>query len=170
MVDVAVKMGSQMPSMRIVRVAVAVLAVAAAGASADDACRTFAGSFTAVPPQQCASPVRICTHGTLTGGFPSTYDFVMDTLVPTRIPGVFAYTGHSLITVPSGASLTGSDSGLMRLNGNGTASFVTVVRIVGGTGELAGATGGIVAPGTLNLATGSTAGTYSGALCGGGRS
>ena|SRR2546423_4446903 len=103
MVDVAVKMGSQMPSMRIVRVAVAVLAVAAAGARADDACRTFAGSFTAVPPQQCASPVRICTHGTLTG-------------------------------------------------------------------ELAGATGGIVAPGTLNLATGSTIGTYSGALCGGDRS
>ena len=88
------------------------------------------------------------------GGFPSTYDFVMDTLVPTRIPGVFAYTGHSLITVQSGATLTGSDSGLMRLNGDGTASFVTVVRIVGGTGELAGATGGIVAPGTLNLATG----------------
>ena len=57
----------------------------------------------------------------------------------------------------------------MRLNGDGTASFVTVVRIVGGTGELAGATGGIVAPGTLNLATGRTAGTYSGALCGGGR-
>src|SRR5439155_26762562 len=112
----------------------------------------------------------ICTHGTLIGGFPSTYDFVMDTLVPTRIPGVFAYTGHSLITVQSGATLTGSDSGLMRRNGDGTASFVTVVRIVGGTGELAGATGGIVAPGTLNLATGSTAGTYSGALCGGGRS
>jgi len=35
------------------------------------------------------------------GGFPSTYDFVMDTLVPTRISGVFAYTGHNLITVQS---------------------------------------------------------------------
>lgn len=63
----------------------------------------FAGSFT--------SPVRICTHGTLTGGFPSKYDFVMDTLVPTRIPGVFAYTGHSLITVQSGATLTGATPG-----------------------------------------------------------
>jgi hypothetical protein len=72
-------------------------------ARADDACRTFAGSFT--------SPVRICTHGTLTGGFPSTYDFVMDTLVPTRIPGVFAYTGHSLITLQSGATLTGATPG-----------------------------------------------------------
>ena len=83
---------------------------------------------------------------------------------------MFACPGDSLITVQSGAALTGSDSGLMRLNGDGTASFVTVLRIVGGTGELAGATGGIVVPGTLNLATGSTAGTYSGALCGGGRS
>jgi hypothetical protein len=52
-----------------------------------------------------------------------------------------------------------------RICTHGTASFVTVVRIVGGTGELAGATGGIIAPGTLNLATGSTVGTYSGVLC-----
>jgi hypothetical protein len=110
----------------------------------------------------------ICTHGTLIGGFPSTYDFAVDSLAPTRIPGVLAYTGHSLITVQSGATLTGSDSGLMRLNGDGTASFVTLVRIVGGTGELAGTTGGIVAPGTLNLVTGDTVGTYSGALCAGG--
>jgi len=159
-----------MPSMKIFLMPAALLAIAAAGARADDACRTFSGSFTAVPPQQCASPVHICTHGTLIGGLPSTYDFVMDTLVPTRIPGVFTYTGHSLITVKSGATLTGSDSGLMRLKGDGTASFVTIVRIVGGTGELAGATGGIIAPGTLNLATGSTVGTYSGVLCVGGRS
>jgi hypothetical protein len=92
-------------------------------------------------------------------------DFVMDTLVPTRFPRFFTYTGDSLITTPSGATLTGRDSGLMRLNGDGTASFVTVVRIVGGTGELAGDTGGIVAPGTLDLASGSTVGTYSGILC-----
>ena len=149
-VRAAVHWGSRMPSMRIFLMPFALVAIPAAGARADDACRTFAGSFMAEPPKQCASPVGICTHGKLIGGFPSSYDFVMDTLVPTRIPG--------------------SDSGLMRLNGDGTASFVTVVRIVGGTGELAGATGGIVAPGTLNLATGSTAGTYSGALCGGGRS
>ena len=62
--------------------------------------------------------------------------------MPTRIPEAFACTGHSLITVQSGATLTGGDSGLMRLNGDGTASFVTVVRIVGETGELAGATPG----------------------------
>jgi hypothetical protein len=154
-----------MPLTRIGLMPLAVLALAAAGARADGACRTFSGDFTAIPPEQCTSPVGICTHGTLTGGFPSTYDFVMDTLVPTRIPGVFAYTGHSLITTPSGATLTGSDSGLMRMNGDGTASFVTVVRVVSGTGELAGATGGIIAPGKLNLATGSTVGTYSGLLC-----
>lgn len=156
-----------MSSTRSVLVPFAVLAFAAAAARADGVCRKFAGDFTAVPPAQCASPVGICTHGTLTGGFPSTYDFVMETLVPTRIPGVFRYTGHSLITIASGATLTGSDSGAMRFNGDGTASFVTVVRVVGGTGELAGSTGGIVAPGTLDLATGNTVGTYSGLLCGG---
>jgi hypothetical protein len=133
---------------------------------ADNACRTFSGNFTAVPAADCESPVFICTHGTLTGGLPSTYDFTMDTRVPTQVHDVFAYTGHSVITTAAG-TLIGKDSGLMRLNQDGSASFVTVVRIVSGTGKFKGATGGIIAPGMLNLGTGSTVGTYSGAICGG---
>jgi len=132
--------------------------------AADDGCSTFFGDFTAVAPAACASPVGICTHGTLTGGFPSAYDFVMDTLVPTQFPGVSAYTGHSLLTTATG-TLTGSDSGFLRVTSQSSASFVTVVRITGGTGAFTGATGVIVAPGKLDFITGSTVGTYSGGVC-----
>ena len=69
-------------------------------------------------------------------------------------------------TTAAGGQLFGSDSGILRITGPTTASFVTVVRIVRGTGEFAGATGGIVAPGQLDFVTGNTVGTYWGAVCG----
>ena len=153
--------------MRVNRFAFAGLAMAclfSARVAAGESCKTFFGNFTAVPPAVCPSPVGICTHGTLTGGFPSTYDFVMDTLVPTLVPGVFAYTGHSLIGSATG-TLSGADSGFLQMTGPTSASFVTVVRILSGTGAFTGATGGIVAPGKLDFVTGGTVGTYSGAVC-----
>lgn len=134
-------------------------------ARAQAGCKSFSGDFTAVAPAACASPVGICTHGTLTGGFPSTYDFVADTLVSTGVPGEFAYTGHSIITTVHGAQVFGSDSGVLTFLPNGTAPFVTTVQVVGGTRQYEGATGQIVAPGVLNLATGGTVGTYSGTIC-----
>lgn len=153
-----------MRSIPIAAAAVALTTLFAGSVRAEQACSTFSGDFTAVPPAACASPVGICTHGTLTGGFPSTYDFTMDTLVPTGIPGVFAYTGHSLLTA-AGGTLTGADTGFMRMTGPASASFVTVVRIASGTGAYAGATGVIVAPGALDFSTGHTVGTYSGGVC-----
>jgi len=160
-----------MRSMRIAAAFLSVIFCASNPLRADDGCRTFSGKFTAVPPAECTSPVKpvgICTHGTLTGGFPSIYDFVMDTLVPIGATGFSRYTGHSVITTADG-QLFGSDTGILRITGPTTASFVTVVRIVGGTGKFAGATGGIVAPGQLDFGTGSTVGTYSGAVCTDGR-
>jgi hypothetical protein len=64
----------------------------------------------------------------------------MDTLVPIGKTGLSRYTGHSVITA-AGGQLFGSDSGIIKTTGPGAGSFVTVVRIVGGTGEFAGATG-----------------------------
>lgn len=61
--------------------------------------------------------------------------------------------------------MTGSDSGLLQMTGPTSASFVTAVRITGGTGAFTGATGGILAPGMLDFTTGNTVGTYSGAVC-----
>jgi hypothetical protein len=150
---------------RFLTVAAAVLAGALAlSAPAFAACSAFNGSFTAVPPGSCGSPVGICTHGTLVGGFPSTYDFTMDTLTATTSPGVSSYTGHSLLSTPTG-TLTGSDRGVLVAHPDGTASFVTVVQIVGGTGAYSHARGVIVAPGTLSFATGATVGSYAGAVC-----
>jgi hypothetical protein len=150
------------------RLVLAVLAVGLATLAATTAaakpCKTYTGTFTAVAPADCASPVGICTHGTLVGGFPSTYDFVADTLVPTDTPGEFTYTGHSLITARKG-TLTGSDSGHLTMQPDGTATFVTTVKIVGGTGKYEDVTGQFVAPGVLTLATGGTVGSYTAQIC-----
>lgn len=136
-------------------------ATTASALAAGGGCHSYSGDFTAVAPAVCPSPYGICTHGTLVGGFPSTYDFVVDTLDF----GTGAYTGHSTITTAQGALIFGSDSGVLVPNGDGTAGFVTTVHIVGGTRQYAHATGTFVAPGTLNLATGDTVGTYSATIC-----
>ena len=130
-------------------------ALAAAGG-----CHSYAGDFTAVAPADCDSPFGICTHGTLVGDFPSTYDFSVDTL-----DAFGNYTGHSTITTTQGALIFGHDSGTLVPNGDGTASFVTTVHIVGGTRQYAHATGTFVAPGVLDLATGDTVGTYTAEIC-----
>ena len=149
----------------IVIAAICLATVPARVVQAQGGCKSFSGEFTAVAPAVCTSPFHICTHGTLTGGFPSTYDFTVDTLVQIS-PNQSAYTGHSTITVlHGGAQLSGSDSGVLTFLPDGTASFVTTVDVVGGTRQYAGATGQIVAPGILTLATGATVGTYSGTIC-----
>ncbi len=106
----------------IVIAAVCLASVPGPFAQAKDGCKSFSGDFTAVAPADCTSPVGICTHGTLTGGFPSTYDFVADTLVSTGVPGEFAYTGHSLITAAHGEQVFGRDSGVLTFLPNGTRS------------------------------------------------
>jgi hypothetical protein len=145
-------------------VGLAVLALGLARGADAKPCKTYTGTFTAVAPADCPSPVGICTHGTLVGGFPSTYDFVADTLAPTGGPGEFAYTGHSVITTRKG-TLFGSDSGHLVMQADGTASFVTTVQLVGGTGKYEGVTGQFVAPGVLTLATGATVGSYTARIC-----
>jgi len=146
-------------------VAFAFVAFALAATASADACKAYTGTFTAVAPPDCQSPVGICTHGTLVGGFPSTYDFAADTLVPTGNPGEFAYTGHSVITTRPGATLFGSDSGVLQIQPDGTANFVTTVDLVGGTRQYEGVTGQFVAPGVLNLGTGATVGSYTARIC-----
>jgi hypothetical protein len=133
--------------------------------------KTVSGAFTSVsvPPPTCTSAVGICTLGTLTGDLPSTYFFVMDTLQnagdPTD-PTKFLYTGHSVITLArGGARLFGKDTGVMHIPpGGAPAPFVTTVSVVGGTNQYAGASGQIVASGTLNFGTGDAVGTYTGAI------
>lgn len=154
---------------RKIRVTIVVtLLTVAIVALADDKCKVSTGDFTAVAPATCTSPVGICTLGTLKGQFPSTYAFTADTLAPANdpaSPNKFVYTGHSVITTPSGDQLFGSDSGFLYIEPDGHAPFVTTVTVVGGTGRYAHAKGQFVAPGALHLADGSTVGTYTATLC-----
>src|ERR1700730_4454364 len=110
--------GSSMRSMRIASAFLSALFLASNPLRADDRCRTFSGNFTAVPPATCPSPVGICTHGILTGGFPSTYDFVMDTLVPIGETGLSRYTGHSVITTAGGGAVRGGRGRLLITRAN----------------------------------------------------
>jgi hypothetical protein len=116
-----------------------------------------------VPPPTCPSPVGICTHGTLSGGLPATYDFVADTRTVTFPTATL--TGHSTITTANGALLLGEDTSVLSLI---TGAFTTTVRIVGGTKQYKHASGTIVAVGVFDFASGGTAGTYTGTICKGG--
>jgi hypothetical protein len=143
-----------------------VLLTAVTGVRAADGCKDVAGTFTAVAPATCASPIGLCTQGQLVGGLEATYEFVGDTSIPIDFdPLTVVYTGHSVITTKAGAVLYGQDTGIMFFNPDGTADFVTTVDIAGGTRQYQRATGELIAPGVLDLATGDTVGTYSGTIC-----
>ena len=147
-----------------------VLALGRIGVSVAADCQTASGDFTAVSPQSCSSPVRICTHGTLRGDFPSTYDFIADTLQPANdpdSPNKSFYTGHSVITTPKHGQLFGRDTGFLFVEEDGRAPFVTTVHVVGGTRQYAGVSGQFVAHGVLDLAQGTTDGTYTAVICNG---
>jgi hypothetical protein len=116
-------------------------------------CHAVSGAFTAVSPPVC--PSFLCTHGRLTGDLSAIYDFVAIGVTPEG-----AVAGRSTITLDNGAVIHGSDASV--LNADGT--FVTTVRIVGGTRQYAHATGALVAPGAFT-ADGGTEGTYSGTIC-----
>lgn len=161
-------MGDRRMRARTIVFGAAAVALAIASAVFADECKTASGDFTAVRPLACSSPVQICTHGTLKGGFPSTYDFVADTLQPAGdpvSPNKFLYTGHSVITAADGSRLFGRDTGFLFIEPDGHAPFVTTVHIVGGTRQYAGASGQFVAPGVLHLDTGATDGTYTALIC-----
>ena len=148
-------------SPRLMMTAALAATLAAPGVALAKDCTQVSGPFSAVPPASCASPVGICTHGQLTGGLPSTYDFVADSQV-VSFP-IAALTGHSTITIDKGgAILLGQDTSDLSLV---TGAFTTTVHIVGGTHQYKKGSGVIVAVGVFDFATGATAGTYSGTVC-----
>ena len=149
--------------MRVRFAAAAALAIVAAFPLASTAkdCEDVAGPFSAVPPATCSSPVHICTHGTLTGGLPSTYDFVASS--ETDAFPVANLTGHSTITLDrGGAVLLGQDTSSLSLV---SGAFTTTVHIVGGTHQYKQASGTIVAVGVFDFFTGNTVGSYTGTIC-----
>lgn len=144
-------------------------ALPAAAQSSRSRCRAAEGTFTSslvTDPAACDSPIGMCTSGQLEGGMEGTYEFTFLTMMPDPSdPSVVHYTGRSVVTTATGV-LYGEDRGVMRMHGDGTASFVTTVEVYAGEGCFAGATGRIVAPGRLDLMTGQAEGAYGAYVCG----
>ncbi len=128
-------------------------------------CQAFYGPFTSVvvPPPDCKSPVGLCTHGTLVGEFPATYDFTALTQKSDpNDPNVVTLTGRSVVTNARGVIYT-DDVSVINF---ATGAFVTKA-IVHKSRIRAAKSGGFIAAGNLNLATGQAIGTYSAILCSG---
>src|ERR1700710_2072436 len=65
------------------------------------ACVAYFGPFSSQTGDPCASPIGLCTHGTLEGEFPAQYDFTFATLESADAPSdptKFVYTGNSVVT------------------------------------------------------------------------
>jgi hypothetical protein len=73
-------------------------------------------------------------------------------------------TGASTFTAANGDTLTASISGQATPTSPGVLSIVEVYTITGGTGRFAGASGTLTLESTLDLATGISSGTFSGAV------
>ena len=128
-------------------------------------CRAFYGPFSSVvvPPPDCKSPVGLCTHGTLIGEFQGTYDFTALTEeTDSNHPNSILLTGMSVVTTSKGVIHTDDTSILNVVTGD----FVTKA-IVHDSDIAEAQTGGFIAAGNLNLATGEATGTYSAVLCSG---
>ena len=132
----------------------------------DDAktqCHAFYGPFTSVvvPPPDCKSPVGLCTHGTLVGELPATYDFTALTQMnDPNDPNIVTLTGKSIVTTAAGVIHTDDVSVINFATGD----FVTKA-LVDKTKIHDAKTGGFIAAGNLNLATGQATGNYSAILC-----
>jgi hypothetical protein len=141
------------------------LSIAPARADDDDKtqCQAFYGPFTSVvvPPPDCESPVGLCTHGTLVGEFPASYDFTAVTQeVDPDDPNIVTLTGTSIVTTATGVIHTDDVSVINFATGD----FVTkaLVHKSNIRGEKAG---GFIAAGNLDFTTGQATGNYSAVLC-----
>ncbi len=133
-------------------------------------CRSVKGKFHSAPPPTCASPVGFCTAGELTGNLRGSYAFVMTTLGSSNVrelPGVFFYTGQSVVTLRGGApgTLLGIDTGTVDLEPTGTHAMAAILTISGGTGTQARKQGHLVLRGKLDLESGEVDGDYQGEVC-----
>jgi len=141
---------------RFVLAVVLVTSLVWSSAAAAKECKPVSGTFEATTVA-CAAP--FCTAGSLTGGLTASYFFAISSA--SQEGPILSFTGASTITQTfGGAELYGADSGWIDF---ATGTFETTVNIVGGTKQYDGATGQLVATGTLTP-TGTT-GTYTGEIC-----
>ena len=142
----------------VVAVAVSLASVAVAVAAETP----FKGTLNAVETSHLVFPIASIDRagtGTAThlGKYTEHATFQVNVLMGTS-------TGASTFTAANGDTLTASVTGRSTLTSPGVLSIVEVYTITGGTGRFAGATGTFTLESTLNLATGVSSGTFSGAI------
>jgi hypothetical protein len=121
-----------------------------AAAQAVPSCRTFEATvLLRATKEGCASPVELCTTGTVESSDPSlsgaTWFFTASGTAPSAgLPAtlqpvsMLSYAGSVLVTTPRDGTLTTSNAGVFD---TAEGAFVQLDRITGGTGKLAGAVG-----------------------------
>ena len=143
-------------------VAASAVALALIAISAVAAATPFKGTVHAVEANQLVFPV-LSVNRTGTGN--ATYlgryteHVTLQVNVTTR-----SSTGTATFTAANGDTLTASVVGQGTPTGPTTRSIVEVYTITGGTGRFADATGTFTLERTLDLATGVSTGTFSGAI------
>ncbi|MET0343551.1 MAG: hypothetical protein ABW252_21245 [Polyangiales bacterium] len=129
-------------------------------------CDALLGAFTSVVGAPCASPVGLCTHGTLEGDLAGQYDFTFETLVPANDPldrFKYFYTGTSVVSAKQGRLITHDTGVIHMLPDNEPSPFVTTATVVDASGKYASRRGEFVATGFLTF--GNATGSYAAELC-----
>jgi len=148
----------------------AALTLSAGQSAAGERCTQVSGSYVehAVSGPDCHSPVGLCIAGTYRGDIDATFTGAASSIVTTAdtpTTAVALFTSDSTITGRIKGwrgSLTIKTAGSFAATGDG--SIVDLQTIVGGTGQLSGATGFIRASGTFTVADGGRS-QYVGTMC-----
>lgn len=118
---------------------VALGALVAPGATADEKVKTVKGTVTD-HVVECTSPAVLCTAGELKGDIKGELDFAITSLTPVPPDGALAFTAVSTIRTSDG-DLHCTDSGSFNSSATGQGEGVHLCIITGGTGRFAEATG-----------------------------
>src|SRR5512133_1628505 len=138
-------------------VALAIVAVNAVAAETP-----FKGTFSGVETNQLVFPIlSVNREGTGTATYLGKYTEHATFQVDVRTGSA---TGTATFTAANGDTLNASVVGQGTVTGPTTRSIVEVYTITGGTGRFAGATGTLTLERTLDLTTGVSTGTFSGAI------
>lgn len=148
--------------------AAAGLALLAANAHAQDSCQQVAGHYAEhIVVENCMSPVGLCIAGEYRGMIKGSFEGTATSLTPTAdtpATGVVPFTSDSVIHARvrgKQGDLLIKNAGAYRTTGDG--DIVDVQVIIGGTGELVGASGVLRASGVF--VDGSGESEYIGSIC-----
>lgn len=146
------------------------LTLTAGQSAAGERCIEVRGSYVehAVSGPDCASPVGLCIAGTYRGDIDASFSGAASSIVTTAdtpATSVSLFTSDSTITgrvKQWRGSLIVKNAGSFA--GAGDGSIVDLQTVVGGTGQLSGATGSIRASGTFTFPDGGRS-QYVGTVC-----